>query len=138
MSMPENLQKKMIDGATYNGETYALTKTDMKKVSEKDLETLKAEAAAEIDADKERLGKRYAIRKRDAVASCLRVTREYRRGLGQGKLDKLNGQDYASERFGPDYNLGYHEGYAEEVFRIKDEAEHNPNMWMALHRDEGI
>ncbi len=136
MSMPENLQKKMIDGATYDGETYALTATDLKKVSPKDLETLKEEAAAEIDADKDRLGKRYAVRKRDAVASCLRVTAEYRRGLGQGKLDKLNGREYASERLGPDYNLGYHEGYVMDTFDIKKEAEHNPNFWISLHPGE--
>jgi len=135
---PENLQKKMIEGETYDGVTYALTKTDLKKVSDKDLETLKAEAAARIDADKERLGKRYAVRKRDAVGGCLTVTREYRRGLGQGKLDKLNGRPYTEERLGPDYNVGYHEGFDKYVRDIKDEAEHNPNMWAALHREEEI
>lgn len=134
--IPEPLQKKMVEGSTYDGVTYALTTTDLKKVSPKPLDVLQAEAAAEIDADKERLGKRYPMRKRDAVGGCMTRTAEYRRGLGQGKLDKLNGKDYSSERLGPDYNAGYYEGYAMEVHVIAKEAEHNPNFWLALHPEE--
>lgn len=136
--LPESLQKKMIEGSTYDGVTYALTTTDLKKISPKPLDVLQAEAAARIDADKERLGKRYPIRKRDAVGGCMTCTAEYRRGLGQGKLDKFNGRTYATERLGSDYNLGYHEGYVMEVYVIAKEAEHNPNFWIAMYREEGI
>lgn len=123
---------------TPDGVTYVLTPNDLKKVAPGTAAELKAEAAAKIDAQKEQLGRRYGIVKRDAVGNALRLTRDYRLGLGQGKLDRYNDQPYTAQRGSPEYNLGYHEGWHDNPSGwLKDALKGNPNFQAAQIRKEG-
>lgn len=121
-----------------DGITYVLTPSDLKKIAPGTAAELKAEAAAKIDAQKEKLGKRYGIVKRDAVGSALRRTQGYRLGLGQGKLDQYNGLPYSDQRRSPEYNLGYNEGWHDNPSGwLKDALKANPNFKAAQARREG-
>lgn len=120
---------------TPDGITYVLTPSDLRKVAPGTVDELKAEAAAKIDAQKEKLGKRYGIVKRDAVGSALRRSWGYRLGLGQGKLDRYNGLPYSDQRGTPEYNLGYNEGWHDNPSGwLKDALKTNPNFQVAAAR----
>lgn len=103
---------------------YNLTKSDLKKVQTPEQA---AQAIAEVEADKARLGKKYSIRKRDVFASNLRRTAEYFQGKGQGALDRANGLEYSEERSESAFNLGYYTGYT-ETSNLKDLIAHNENF----------
>lgn len=121
-----------------DGITYVLTPSDQKKIAPGTAAELKAEAAAKVDARKEQLGKRYGLVKRDAVGAALRLTHDYRLGLGQGKLDRYNGLGYAEQRKTPEYNLGYNEGWHDNPSGwLKDALKANPNFKAAQARREG-
>lgn len=123
---------------TYDGITYLLTPNDLKKVVPGTTAELKAQAAAKIDAQKERLGKRYGLAKRDAVGAALRSTHDYRLGLGQGKLDRYNDLPYTDQRRTPEYNLGYNEGWHDNPHGwLADALKGNPNFQAARARKEG-
>lgn len=53
----------------------------------------------------------WGILKRDFAAAMLKRDAEYLRGIGQGRVDRANGLDYAEERNDSAYNLGYYRGY---------------------------
>ena len=55
----------------------------------------------------------WGILKRDFMKSSLKQDPEYLRGIGQGRVDKARGLDYAEERNDSAYNLGYYRGYTE-------------------------
>ncbi|MFA7121626.1 MAG: hypothetical protein WC277_09100 [Bacilli bacterium] len=128
-----------IETETYDGITYILTPSDRKKIAPGTVEELKAEAAAKIDAQKEKLGRRYGIVKRDAVGSALRSSEGYRLGLGQGKLDRYNGLGYSEQRGSPEYNLGYNEGWHDNPSGwLWDALKSNPNFRAVAARKEAI
>jgi len=124
-----------IETETYDGTTYALTPSDRKKIAPGTVEELKAEAAAKIDAQREKLGRKYGIAKRDAVANALTLSEGYRLGLGQGKLDRYNDLDYSEQRESPEYNLGYYTGWHDNPSGwLKDALKSNPNFQAAAAR----
>lgn len=135
------MKKQIAPGEIYDGRQYRLTVNDKKKVSismeniEQRKEEAKAEAGKLIDAKKEKLGKKYGLTKRDAMAQAVlsvqRSSEDYRLGIGQGKLDRLTGNDYQNWRATPEYNMGYHEGFLEKLPAIIDQASFNPNLYAA-------
>ena len=88
---------------------YVVTERDIKKAK-------KCKEQAEyqlnyIEENKNKLRKKYGLKKRDAVASFHKGSLEYHRGVGQGRLDQLSGLPYDEKRLNPEYNMGYHQGF---------------------------
>lgn len=110
---------------------YKLPANDLKKI------TINSEAEykdrlAEFDINKEALGKKFGLKKRNFASQLLRSTREYYQGKGQGLLDLACKLPYAadtndSETFGNAFNLGYHTGYTSPA-NLRDAKMHNPNF----------
>jgi len=105
---------------------YQITDRDRKKI-------LTPEQAAQMLGDvtdrREELGKKYAVAKRNAGLSAMRGCEEYFRGCGQGKLDRVCGLDYTTDRPNPAYNQGYYTGYNENPSGYLDAAQKsNPNF----------
>lgn len=116
---------------TADRKMYELTKSDLRKISVHSEEDYREQLAA-FDSEKPRLGKRFALRKRDHASSLLRCTREYMQGKGQGALDLANGLPYQADtnnsaEFTNAYNLGYYTGY-ESRSNLRDLIEYNPNF----------
>lgn len=72
----------------YDGKTYVLTPSDLKKVTvkEDDIPRLLEEWDKE---NKEKLGKKWGLKKRDYAGALQRNTESYKLGLGQGRLGQL-------------------------------------------------
>lgn len=110
---------------------YELTAGDLKKITVNSEAEYKARLA-EFDVNKESLGKKFGLRKRNFASTLLRSTREYYQGKGQGLLDLACKSPYAadtndSETFGNAFNLGYHTGYTNPA-NLRDAKMHNPNF----------
>lgn len=110
---------------------YQLTANDRKRISVRDAADYAAALAA-FDANRDRLGRRFGLRKRDHALSLLRATEAYLQGKGQGSLDLANRLPYMAdtnqdETFQNAYNLGYHTGYTERA-NLRDLIAHNPNF----------
>lgn len=54
----------------------------------------------------------WGMMKRDLAVQRLRNSADYNIGLWQGRVDAARGLEYSDERGESDYNLGYHDGYA--------------------------
>ena len=107
--------------------TYELTPQDMKKIryNQVDIPAM----LEKFDENKAKLGKKFAIKKRDYAASLLGGTKEYVLGCGQGRLDKYLDLPYAEKTDDPAYNSGYYNGYSQNIHGwIKDAKEKNPNF----------
>lgn len=129
-SWPEHVHKQALAGETYDGVTYRMTTNDAKKtVPEEQRAELSKKALATVDADKARLGKMYGLRKREVARQNLMSARDYRLGLGQGKLDKIRGVSYTGARTTSEFNMGYHEGWNDNPSHWKEQREMNPNFW---------
>lgn len=116
----------------YDGRIYLLTPSDRRKIAPGTVEELKARAAALVDAQREKLGRKYGLTKRDAVANALTLSEGYRRGLGQGKLDRYNEVEYSEQRGSPEYNLGYYTGWHDNPAGwLQDALRTNPNFQVA-------
>jgi hypothetical protein len=106
---------------------YKLTSQDLKKVSiiKEDIPVL----LEKFDANKEKYGKKFALKKRDYAAQILGGTAEYRQGCGQGRLDKYLGLEYAEKTDDAAYNSGYYNGYTQNIHGwIEDAKKMNPNF----------
>jgi hypothetical protein len=131
----DQLKGQIVEGHVYDGETYAFSKNDYKKISSASPEQLKERASAIADLDKERLGKKFGLAKRERMRQSLMPTAEYRAGLGQGKLDKYNAKPYSEYRPHPAYNMGYYEGYDISVSATElNDVPYNPNFHAAKKR----
>lgn len=107
---------------------YQLAPQDMKKIRHTQ-EDIPAMLEAFDKENKAKLGKKFAIKKRDYAASILGGTKEYVLGCGQGRLDKYLGLEYAEKTDDPAYNSGYYNGYGQNIHGwIKDAKEKNPNF----------
>lgn len=106
---------------------YELTPQDLKKVTVTKEEI--PELLKQFDANKEKYGKKFALKKRDYAADLLGGTKEYRLGCGQGRMDKYLGLPYAEKTDDPAYNSGYYHGYEQNIHGwIKDAKRMNPNF----------
>lgn len=90
---------------------YTLTETDLQKCKRNT--DIAARMRSEADANKEKLGKRYGLKCRDAATAALKGNTEYLRGMWQGRIDFANGLKYSEERNESAYNLGYYRGYTD-------------------------
>lgn len=124
-------KNKMVPGVIYDGETYQLTTSEVKRVEGITEATRQASLTAknaELDAKKGKLGKGYGLAKRDASINSHRIGAEYQKGLGQGRLDKLNGKTYTDVRTSKEFNMGYHAGYSNNPSGyLRDALRMNPN-----------
>ena len=112
----------------YDGITYKLTPGDMKKIT-KTREELPG-LLVKFDERKEELGKKFGLKKRDYAADIQAGTAEYRTGVGQGRLDRVNGKPYAQKTEIPEYNHGYYNGYkANPSGYLRDAIKTNPNFF---------
>lgn len=112
----------------YDGKTYVLTPSDLKKVTvkEADIPRLLEEWDKE---NKEKLGKKWGLKKRDYAGSLQRNTESYKLGLGQGRLDKINGIPYVEKGTDKAFNSGYYTGWNDNPSGwLKDAKEKNPNF----------
>lgn len=106
---------------------YQLTPQDLKKINHTQEEI--PELLKKFDENKAKLGKKFAIKKRDYAASLLGGTKEYVQGCGQGRLDKYLGLPYAEKTDDPAYNSGYYHGYEQNIHGwIADAKRVNPNF----------
>jgi hypothetical protein len=105
---------------------YVLTRSDLKKccIDPAAIPSM----VAEMVRGSKKTGSRLGMQKRDLTLSLMRQTRDYRQGLGQGRLDKLRGLDYAEQRGSSEYNLGYYEGWHVRESELRDLVAHNPNF----------
>jgi hypothetical protein len=106
---------------------YQLTTQDLKKIrhTKEDIPAM----LEKFDENKEKLGKKFAIKKRDFASSILGGTKEYVQGCGQGRMDKYLGLPYAEKTDDTAYNSGYYNGYNQNIHGwIKDAKEKNPNF----------
>ena len=91
---------------------YEPTQNQLSKWSEPGLDI-----DAQMPADeyfKTRNGKKvkaWGMKKRDYKLGLMTVTFEYQTGIWQGRVDAINGLNYAEERNENTYNLGYYRGY---------------------------
>ena len=112
----------------YDGKTYVLTPSDLKKVTvkEDDIPRLLEEWDKE---NKEKLGKKWGLKKRDYAGALQRNTESYKLGLGQGRLDKINGIPYVEKGTDKAFNSGYYTGWNDNPSGwLKDAKEKNPNF----------
>lgn len=112
---------------TMSKRIYELVKSDFKKITlTKEEIPVKLE---EFDVNKEKLGKKFGLKKRDYAISCMSCTKEYREGFGQGRLDKYLGLEYQEKADDKCYNLGYYKGFNENIWGwINDAKKTNPNF----------
>jgi hypothetical protein len=106
---------------------YQLTNSDLKKCTiNKDEIPAKLE---QFDAEnKVKLGKKFALKKRDYASQLMILTQGYKQGCWQGRLDKYNGEEY-TKTDDECYNLGYYRGFNENVNGwIADAKKSNPNF----------
>lgn len=112
----------------YDGKTYQLTPSDLKKVTIKK-EDIPAALEKFDKENKEKLGKKFGLKKRDFASDIQAATAEYRQGVGQGRLDRANGLPYREKTDIPEYNHGYYNGYnANPSGYLKDAVNTNPNF----------
>lgn len=112
-------------------QNYKLTASDLKKIRISTEEEYVA-ALAGFDVNKERMGRRFGLAKRDYASRLLRSTESYFLGKGQGALDLAMAKPYMgagtkTETFQNAWNLGYHTGYTNRS-NLKDLIEHNENF----------
>jgi hypothetical protein len=110
---------------------YKLTASDLKKIRISTEEEYVA-ALAGYDVNKERMGRRFGLAKRDYASRLLRSTESYFLGKGQGALDLAMSKPYMgagtkTETFQNAWNLGYHTGYTSRS-NLKDLIAHNENF----------
>lgn len=110
---------------------YVLTPRDIERATIR-TEAEYKEKLAEFDQNKESMGKRFGMKKRDYAVSLLRCTVAYVEGKGQGALDLAHQLTYQADTnstnsFQNAYNLGYHNGYTNPS-NIRDLIAHNPNF----------
>jgi hypothetical protein len=127
--LPEvNVAKVVPENVDYDGVTYKLTPSDLKKIKIEvdDIPRLLEEWDKE---NKEKLGKKWGLKKRDYAANLLTSTKSYRLGLGQGHLDRINGIPYLEKGDDKGFNMGYFTGWNDKPSSwLPDAKKLNPNF----------
>ncbi len=112
-------------------QNYKLTASDLKKIRINTEEEYISSLAG-FDVNKERMGRRFGLAKRNHASRLLRSTKSYFLGKGQGALDLAMAKPYMglgtkTETFQNAWNLGYYTGYTNRS-NLKDLIEHNENF----------
>lgn len=89
---------------------YELTNSQIKKIARYYTAEIHSDEHFKARAKRER--RPWGILKRNWILTNMKFTEGYQLGLGQGRVDKANGLEYAEKGESKEYNMGYHNGFA--------------------------
>jgi len=83
------------------------------------------QSLAAFDVNKEKLGKKFGLKKRDYASTMIRQSREYAQGMWQARLDRFMNVNYIDDKSNKYYSLGYYTAWNESGI---NGIENNPNF----------